>query len=82
MRNRYLYSKFKLLELVPTLYRQFINIDAAEGIYKTVQEEEFDCIDELQEKSHAGKTVMELLGKFGVLKGLPQSNQVSLFEMF
>lgn len=54
---------------------------AVEGIYKTVQEEEFDCIDELQEKSHAGKTVIELLGKFGVLKGLPQSNQVSLFEM-
>ena len=54
---------------------------AAEGIYKTVQEDTFDCIDELQEKSHAGKVVMELLGKFGCLKGLPQSNQMSLFEM-
>ena len=54
---------------------------AAEGIYKTVKEDTFDCIDELQEKSHAGKVVMELLGKFGCLKGLPQSNQMSLFEM-
>ena len=38
-------------------------------------------IDELQEKSHAGKVVMELLNRFGCLKGLPQSNQMSLFEM-
>ncbi len=54
---------------------------AAEGIYKTVKEENFDCIDELQEKSHAGKVVMELLNRFGCLRGLPQSNQMSLFEM-
>jgi len=54
---------------------------AAEGVYKTVQEDTFDCIDELQEKSHAGKVVMELLSRFGCLKGLPQSNQMSLFEM-
>ena len=54
---------------------------AAEGVYKTVHEDTFDCIDELQEKSHAGKVVMELLKTFGCLKGLPQSNQVSLFEM-
>ncbi len=54
---------------------------AAEGIYKTVQEDTFDCIDELQEKSHCGKVVIELLNKFGCLQGLPQSNQMSLFEM-
>ena len=54
---------------------------AAEGIYKTVKEDTFDCIDELQEKSHAGKVVMDLLKSFGCLNGLPQSNQVSLFDM-
>ena len=54
---------------------------AAEGIYKTVNEDTFDCIDELQAKSHAGKVVMDLLKNFGCLRGIPQSNQMSLFEM-
>ena len=54
---------------------------AAEGVYKTVHEDTFDCIDELQAKSHAGKVVMDLLRNFGCLKGIPQSNQMSLFEM-
>ena len=54
---------------------------AAEGIYKTVNEDTFDCIDELQAKSHVGKVVMDLLKNFGCLRGIPQSNQMSLFEM-
>lgn len=54
---------------------------AADGVYKTVHEDTFECIDELQAKSHAGKVVMELLRNFGCLKGIPQSNQMSLFEM-
>ena len=52
---------------------------AAEGIYKAGHEEEFECIDDLQVRSKVGKSVIELLQKFGCLKGMTQSNQMSLF---
>ena len=52
---------------------------AAEGIYRAQQEEEFECIDDLQMRSKVGKSVVELLHKFGCLKGMTQSNQMSLF---
>ena len=52
---------------------------AAEGIYSARQEEEFECIDDLQMRAKVGKTVVELLQKFGCLKGMTQSNQLSLF---
>ena len=52
---------------------------AAEGIYKAAMEEEFMSIDELQIRSKVGKSVIELLRKFGCLEGMTQSNQMSLF---
>ena len=52
---------------------------AAEGIYKAAQEEPFECIDDMQERSKIGKSMTELLQKFGCLKGMTQSNQMSLF---
>ena len=52
---------------------------AAEGIYREAQKEEFECIDDLQERSKCGKSVIELLHKFGCLKGMTQSNQLSFF---
>ena len=52
---------------------------AAEGIYSAAQEEPFECIDDLQMRSKIGKSVTELLDKFGCLKGMTKSNQMSLF---
>ena len=52
---------------------------AAEGIYAAAQEEPFMSIDDLQIRSKVGKSVTELLQKFGCLNGLSQSNQLSLF---
>ena len=40
---------------------------------------EFMCIDELQQRSKIGKSVTELLRKFGCLEGMSQSSQMSLF---
>ena len=37
------------------------------------------CIDELQQRGKVGKSVIELLKKFGCLDGMTQSNQMSLF---
>jgi len=53
---------------------------AAEGIYEAAQAEgHFMCIDDLQLKAKIGKSMTELLGKFGCLDGMSQSNQISLF---
>ncbi len=53
---------------------------AADNIYNAVQEEgKFMCIDDLQLKAKIGKSMVELLSKFGCLNGIPQSNQISLF---
>ncbi len=52
---------------------------AAEGIYQARLEEPFECIEDMQSRSKIGKSVTELLDKFGCLKGMTQSNQMSLF---
>ena len=53
---------------------------AAESIYNAAKlEGKFMCIDDLQLKAKIGKSMIELLSKFGCLDGIPQSNQISLF---
>ncbi len=52
---------------------------AAESIYHAAQDEPFECIDDMQARSKVGKAITELLQKFGCLKGMTQSNQMSLF---
>ncbi len=52
---------------------------AAESIESAKAKGEFMCIDELQIRAKIGKSVVELLKKFGCLKGMSQSNQMSLF---
>jgi len=52
---------------------------AAESIYKAAQDEPFECIDDMQARAKTGKAITELLQKFGCLKGMTQSNQMSLF---
>ena len=51
----------------------------AESIFEAAQEEPFECIDDMQARSKVGKAITELLQKFGCLKGMTQSNQMSLF---
>ena len=41
---------------------------------------EFECIDDLKERSKIGKVAIETLQKAGLLKGMTQSNQMSLFS--
>ena len=52
---------------------------AAESIKKAADEEKFECIDDLQSRGKVGKSVIELLKKFGCLEGMTQSNQMTLF---
>ncbi len=52
---------------------------AAESIDEAKKDGKFMSIDDLKIRSKAGKSVLELLDKFGCLKGMTQSNQMSLF---
>ena len=52
---------------------------AAESIETAKKDGEFMSIDELQQRGKVGKSVTELLKKFGCLEGMSQSNQLSLF---
>lgn len=53
---------------------------AAQSIDCAKKEGKFMCIDDLQIKAKIGKSVTELLRKFGCLEGMNQSNQLSLFN--
>jgi len=52
---------------------------AAEGIAKAREEGKFMSIDDLKIRSKIGKSVIEILTNAGCLKGMSQSNQMSLF---
>ena len=52
---------------------------AAEGIDEAKKEGKFMSIDDMKIRSKIGKSVVELLEKVGCLKGMSQSNQMSLF---
>ena len=52
---------------------------AAEGIEEAKKDGKFMSIDDLKIRSKVGKSVVELLDKAGCLKGMSQSNQMSLF---
>ena len=52
---------------------------AAEGIDEAKKDGKFMSIDDMKIRSKIGKSVIEILEKVGCLKGMSQSNQLSLF---
>ena len=54
---------------------------AALSIQAAREEEKFMCIDDIQMRGKVGKSVIEVLKNEGCLKGMTQSNQMSLFAM-
>ncbi|WAH37150.1 PolC-type DNA polymerase III [Alicyclobacillus dauci] len=53
--------------------------NAAKSIAEAAKQGPFLSVEDLQDKSRASKTVIELLDAYGCLEGLPESNQLSLF---
>lgn len=54
---------------------------AAESIYNTVQEgTPINSIEALKKRAKIGNSAIELLKKFGCLKGLPEKDQLSFFD--
>ncbi|WP_097026421.1 DNA polymerase III subunit alpha [Clostridium peptidivorans] len=55
---------------------------AAEGIYNAVQEENpISSIEDLKKRAKIGNSAIDSLRKFGCLKGLPESDQLSFFDV-
>jgi DNA polymerase III subunit alpha, Gram-positive type len=53
---------------------------AAEGIYNASQEKTFGSIEDVRKRGKIGNSAVELLKKFGCLKGLPESDQMCFFD--
>lgn len=58
---------------------QGIGDNAARNIAAAKEAGEFLSIEDFQQKSKASKTAVELLTQMGCFRGLPESNQLSLF---
>ncbi len=74
--------KFTLLEdgLMPPLCTvQGLGENATKSIVEARKDGAFDTIEVLIERTKITKTVVELLKKNGVLKGIPDTNQLTLF---
>lgn len=55
---------------------------AAEGIYGAVHNDEpIKSIDDLRKRAKIGKSAIDLLRKFNCLTGLPESDQLSFFDL-
>ncbi|QAT39879.1 DNA polymerase III subunit alpha [Clostridium sp. JN-9] len=53
---------------------------AADGIYNAAHEKEFSSIDDLKKRAKIGNSAVDLLKKFGCLKGIPESDQICFFD--
>ncbi len=54
---------------------------AAEQIVRAAAEGEFISKDDFRSRSGVGQTICDLLDKLGILGNLPESNQLSLFDL-
>ncbi len=76
-------KKFVIFEngLIPPFNSlQGLGENAAQGIVDGRNSvDEFKTIEEFKEKTAIGKTLIELLKENGVLKGIPETNQLTLF---
>ena len=78
-------TRFQIIDgkLMPS----FASIDgmgekAAEGMEEAAKQGLFVSKDDLRERAGISKTIVEKMGELGLLKGLPDSAQYSLFDGF
>jgi DNA polymerase-3 subunit alpha (Gram-positive type) len=63
----------------PFAAMQGIGENAAKNIAAAKEEGDFLSVEDFQNRSKASKTVIEMLSSMGCFRGLPESNQLSLF---
>ncbi len=75
-------TKFKIKDgglLPPLCTIQGLGGNAAENIVETRKKGEFFTVEEFRERTKVSKTVIGLLKESGILKGIPDTNQITLF---
>lgn len=75
-------SKFQITEeglLPPFNSLQGLGITAAQSIVEGRKDGEFKTLEELKERTSLGRSLIDLLKENGVLDGIPETNQLSLF---
>ena len=55
--------------------------NAAEGVEAGAKGGKYLSRDDFRERTKASKTVVETMARLGILEGLPESNQLSLFDL-
>lgn len=76
-------NKFTIVngKIMPALSSiEGLGVKAAESIYRVVREEKILSVDELKKKAGIGDSMIALLDQFGILDGMPKSDQISLFD--
>ena len=76
-------NKFTIVDgkIMPALSSiEGLGVKAAESIAKAVREESILSVDQLKKKAGVGDNVIALLDQFGILDGMPKSDQISLFD--
>ncbi len=58
---------------------QGLGVNAAKNIAAAKEAGDFLSIEDFQQRSKASKTIVEVLNQMGCFRGLPESNQLSLF---
>jgi len=66
--------------LPPFCTVQGLGRSVAEAVVASRQEGEFDTVDDFKNRTKVNKTVLELLRQYRVLEGMPEANQMSLFD--
>ncbi len=54
---------------------------AADSIVIAAREGQFLSKDDFRRRAKAGRTITDTLDRFGILKGIPESDQISLFDI-
>ncbi len=75
-------KKFKVVDnglLPPFNSLQGLGVNAAQSIVDGREDGEFNTIEEFKNRTSVGKTLIELLKENNVLKGIPETNQLTLF---
>ncbi|MGI1658418.1 MAG: DNA polymerase III subunit alpha [Desulfitobacterium sp.] len=54
---------------------------AAEGLYNAAQEKPFNSIEDVKKRGKIGNSTIDVLKKFDCLQGIPESDQMSFFDL-
>ena len=77
-------TRFQIIDgkLLPSLSTiSGLGDKAAEGIVDAVKDGPFLSKDDFRNRTKVSKTIVDLMGDLGILGDLPESNQLSLFDM-